>query len=156
MSPRSRQTFMCGTFLWMPEPRTQALLGAASEPPSALEVSREFSAPELVGRLRTMPLIAHRTISPIKQLLETARSEVSKKAAQFIVFDIDGAGPWEALHFAVPHFKVASDESGTGTLRAVVFRQLGNNEASTHYELPWVSPSRPMDRPGGSRQCPRC
>lgn len=113
---------MYGTFLCMQKPRTQAFSGAANEPPGALEVFTEFSALELVGTLRTMPLIGHWTISPIEQLL----------------------------------IKVASDESGTGTLRAVVFPQLGNSKASTHYELPWVSPSRPMDSLGGSQQCPRC
>ena len=143
---------MYGTFSWMQKPRTQAFSGAANKPPSALEVSREVSAPELVGTLRTMPLIGHWTMSPIEQLLETAWSAVSKKAAQFIVFDMDGAGPWEALYFEVLHFKVASDESGTGTLRAVVFPPLGNSKASIHYELLWVSPSRPMDRLGETQR----
>ena len=153
MSSRSRQTFMYGTFLWMQKPRTQAFLSAASEPPSALKAFGGVSAPELVGTRRTMPLIGHCTISPIEQLLETAWSEVAKKAAPFIVFDMDGAGPWEAPPFEVLDFKVTN---GMGALRAVVFRPLRNSKASTHFELPWVSASRPMDRPGGSRQCPRC
>ena len=87
--------FMYGTFLWTPKPRTQAFLGAASEPPGALEVFREFSAPELMGTLHTMPLAGHCMIT-----------------SQFIVFGTDGAGPWEVLRFAGRHLKVAGDESG--------------------------------------------
>jgi hypothetical protein len=56
MSPRSQQIFVYGTFLWIQEPRTQAFF-AASEPDSALEVFREFGAPELACTLHTEPLI---------------------------------------------------------------------------------------------------
>ena len=93
--PRSRQMFMYGTFLWTPTLRTQAYLGAASEPPGALEVFREFSAPELMGTLRTMTLAGHWMIAP-----------------QFIVSGTDLAGPWEVLRFEVRHLKVVCDESG--------------------------------------------
>lgn len=107
MSPRSQQIFVYGTFLWIQKPKTQAFFGTADEPDIALEILREFRASEFVGKLYTKPVIGDWTIAQFEQIRQTAWYEVSEKAPQFIVFDMQGSGPWEVLHF-----RIESDESG--------------------------------------------
>jgi hypothetical protein len=108
MSPRSQQLFVYGTFLWIQKPRTQAFFGTADEPDIALEILREFSASEFVGKLYTKPvMIRNWTIAPFEEVRKTGWYEVFEKAPQFIVFDMQGSGPWEVLHF-----RVESGESG--------------------------------------------
>jgi hypothetical protein len=125
MGPRSRPMFMYGTFLGTQKLRTQAFFGAASEPPGALEVFREFSAPELMGTPHTMPLTGHRTIAP-----------------QFIVFRTDGAGPCEVLRFEVRDFKVAGDESGIAVYAPWFCDNWGTMKPQLITNFPG-SPSRP-------------
>src|SRR5215468_5787039 len=53
-------------------------------------------------------------------------SELAKKAPQFIVFDMQGSGPWEVLHF-----RIESNESGPYV--AVALRQFEKGKTP-----PWV------------------
>ena len=124
MSTVSRPVFVYGTFLWIQKPRTQAFFGTADEPDIALEILREFSASEFVGKLYTKPVIGKWTIAEFEQIRQTAWYEVSEKAPQFIVFDMRGSGPWEVLHF-----RIESDESETGPYVAVALRQFEKGKA---------------------------
>jgi len=117
MSPRSPQVFVYGTFLWIQKPRTQAFFGTADEPDVALEILREFSASEFVGKLHIKPVIGHWTVAQFEEIRRTAWYEVYEKAPQFIVFDMQGSGPWEVLHF-----RIESNDSGTAPYVAVALR----------------------------------
>ena len=116
MSPRSEQILVYGTFLWIQKPKTQALFGTADEPDIALEILREFSASEFVGRLYIKPVIGKWTIAKFEEVRQTAWYEVSEKAPQFIVFDMQGSGPWEVLHFRI-------ESDGSGPYVAVALRR---------------------------------
>jgi len=123
MSPRSQQIFVYGTFLWIQKPRTQAFFGTADEPDVALEILREFSASEFVGKLYTKPgIIGNWTIAQFEEVRKTAWYDVSERAPQFIVFDMQGSGPWDVLHF-----RIESDESGPYV--AVALRQFEKGKA---------------------------
>lgn len=124
MSPRSQQIFVYGTFLWIQKPRTQAFFGTADEPDIALEILREFSASEFLAKLYTKPVIGKWMAAEFEQIRQTAWYEVSEKAPQFIVFDMQGSGPWEVLHF-----RIESDESATGPYVAVALRQFDKGKA---------------------------
>lgn len=121
-SPRSQQILVYGTFLWIQKPRTQAFFGTADEPDMAVEILREFSASEFVGKLFTKPVIGNWTIAKFEEIRQTAWFEVSEKAPQFIVFDMQGSGAWEVLHF-----RIESDESGAYV--AVALRQFEKGKA---------------------------
>ena len=140
MSSPSQQIFVYGTFLWVQKPRTQAFFGSADEPDIALEILREFSASEFVGKLYTKPVIGKWTIAQFEEIRQTAWYEVSEKAPQFIVFDMQGSGPWEVLHF-----RIESDESGRYVALAV--RQFEKGKAPL-----WVKSLRsslsPSESPG--------
>jgi len=123
-SPRSPQIFVYGTFLWIQKPRTQAFFGTADEPDVALEILREFGATEFVGKLYIKPVIGNWAVAQFEEIRRTAWFEVSEKAPQFIVFDMQGSGPWEVLHF-----RIESDESGTGPYVAVALRQFEKGRA---------------------------
>jgi len=122
MNPRSQQIFVYGTFLWIQKPRTQAFFGTADEPDIAVEILREFSASEFVGKLYIKPVIGDWTIAQFEQIRQTAWYDVSVKAPQFIVFDMQGSGPWEVLHF-----RLEGDMSGPYV--AVALRQFEKGKA---------------------------
>jgi len=126
MNPQSQQTFVYGTFLWIQKPRTQAFFGTADEPDIALEILREFGASEFVGKLYTKQVIGKWTIAKFEEVRQTAWFDVAKKAPQFIVFDMQGSGPWEVLHF-----RIESKESGPYV--AVALRQFEKSKTP-----PWV------------------
>ena len=126
MNPQSQQTFVYGTFLWIQKPRTQAFFGTADEPDIALEILREFGASEFVGKLYTKPVIGKWTIAKFEEVRQTAWFDVAKKAPQFIVFDMQGSGPWEVLHFR-------SESNESGPYVAVALRQFEKGKTP-----PWV------------------
>ena len=76
-SPRSQQILVYGTFLWIQKPRTQAFFGTADEPDMAVEILREFSASEFVGKLYTKPVIGNWTI--IGESSSLVRWELSER-----------------------------------------------------------------------------
>ena len=122
MSLQSQPIFVYGTFLWIQKPRTQAFFGTADEPDIALEILREFSASEFVGKLYTKPVIGNWTIAQFEEIRRTNWYDVSVKAPQFIVFDMQGSGPWEVLHFRL-------ESDGSERYVAVALRQFEKGKA---------------------------
>ena len=121
-SPRSPEILVYGTFLWIQKPRTQAFFGTADEPDMAVGILREFRASEFVGKLYTKPVIGPWTSAKFEEIRQTGWYEVYEKAPQFIVFDMQGSGAWEVLHF-----RIESDDSGPYV--AVALRQFEKGKA---------------------------
>lgn len=115
----------------------QAFFGTADEPDIALEILREFSASEFVAKLHTKPVIGNWTIAQFEEIRRTAWYKVSEKAPQFIVFDMQGSGPWELLHF-----RIESDDSGHYV--AVALRRFEKGKAPQ-----WVKSLRSSLGPSG-------
>jgi hypothetical protein len=110
MSTRPQKTFVYGTFRW-PLKRPGGLTPPPSrrgEPDIAMEILREFGASEMVGKIYNRPQFG--SWEPVKP--EWLRSSPWYKGYEFMkrqhfVFDMQGSGPWEVLHF-----RSESDETG--------------------------------------------
>ncbi|SRR6266566_357702 len=103
------QTFVYGNFLWLGmRNRAGGFYGEVQtgEPDVAVEILREFGASEFVGKLYLKPSGSW-TIARIAQIREMPWYRVFEDAPQMLVFDMQGSGAWEVLHF-----RTESDEFG--------------------------------------------
>ena len=134
MSPRpSQQTFVYGTFLWPRKGFGSTLperIVSKGEPDIALEILREFSASEFVGKLYTKPFAGSWEVVQFDRIRSTAWYEGFEKMGQHFVFIMQGSGPWEVLHF-----RPESDE--TGPYVAVALREFPKDKAPA-----WVASLR--------------
>ena len=126
MSARSQQTFIYGTFLW-PQKGSGATLSerimSKGESDIALEILREFSASEFVGRLYTKPSFGSAwTRAQLGEIKQNDWYKAFGKMGQHFVFIMQGSGPWEVLHF-----RPESDESGPYV--AVALREFPKDKA---------------------------
>ena len=109
MSAKSQNPFVYGTFLtFLPQ------LGMTPPPPPveegpdfAIEILREFNPSEFVGKLYTRAR-GNWSLFPADALRKAFWFETFSKARTHIVFDMQGSGAWEILHF-----RIESDEGGT-------------------------------------------
>jgi hypothetical protein len=98
-------------------PNNLATLAGLSAPQTAIEIVREYSANQFVGKLyrkstsgNWVPVDAGRleTYPWYKQFQETKQLQ----------FEMDGSGPWDVLHF-----RVESDETGPYVAVALQYAQ---------------------------------
>lgn len=137
MTQKGQQTFVYGTFLWPARPRESGAFYALSgrqpgEPDVAIEILREFGASEFIGKLYTKQITNSWTTAPITQIQQTPWYLAFEKMPQMFVFDMQGSGPWEVLHF-----RAESDESGGYV--AVALRQFDKGKAPA-----WVKTVRKL------------
>ena len=106
--------FVYGRFIW---PRLKPLLGVPFIPPVptrsdteklAIEVLREYSASEFIGKVyhRPIPLPNWQSVNPTEALQYPWFSWVST-AQRALYFEMEASGFWKVLHF-----RTESDESG--------------------------------------------
>lgn len=131
MSPRSQQTFVYGTFLWPSKAFLQGPGAKPIEPDIAIEILREFSASEFVGKLYTKPYFGNWTAAKLSEIRQSDwYAAFDEKFKQHFVFIMQGSGAWEVLHF-----RAESDESGPYV--AIALREI--SKAKTP---PWVIVTR--------------
>ncbi len=132
MSPKSQQPFVYGKFVWPQRALKRPFWGEGStiEPEIALEILREFSASEFVGKLYTKPNVGSWAVAQFDCVRSSDWYEAYQKAQQHFVFDMQGSGPWEVLHF-----RTESDESGPYV--AVALRQFDKGKVPS-----WVATVR--------------
>jgi hypothetical protein len=121
MTQMGQQTFVYGSFLWpgrkRDDPAFYGLSGMQpGDPDVAVEILREFGASEFVGKLYTKWVSTNWTPAQFTQIQETPWYIAFQKAPQIFVFDMQGSGPWQVLHF-----RTESDELGTYV--AIALRQ---------------------------------
>jgi hypothetical protein len=132
MSPKSQQPFVYGTFLWPQRPLRKPFYGEDSvrEPDIALEILREFSASEFVGKVYIKFNVGSWTVAQFDRVRLIDWYEAFQKTKQYFVFDMQGSGPWEVLYF-----RTESDESGPYV--AVGLRQFQKDKVPS-----WVATAR--------------
>jgi hypothetical protein len=137
MTQKGQQTFVYGTFLWPGRKRESgAFYGLSGMPPGApdiaIEILREFSATEFVGKMYTKLSVGDWAVAQFQKIRQTPWFEAFDKSPKMVVFDMQGSGPWEILHF-----RAESDESGGYT--AIALRQF-----ETAKTPPWVKGLRTL------------
>ncbi len=129
MSPRSPQTFVYGTFIWPKKTFLNVPTRKDIFPDIALEILREFSASEFVGKLYTKPYFGNWTVSQLAEIKQADWYAAFESSKQHCMFIMQGSGTWEVLHF-----RAESDESGPYV--AVALRQFAQ------VDPPWVALTR--------------
>jgi hypothetical protein len=99
-------------------------------PDIAIEILREFSATEFVGKVYTKLSVGDWIVAQFQKIRQTPWFEAFEKSPKMFVFDMQGSGPWEILHF-----RAESDESGGYV--AIALRQFEAGKAP-----PWVKAVR--------------
>lgn len=133
MTQKGQQTFVYGMFLWPGRGRESGAFYGLSgikpgEPDIALEILREFGATEFVGKVYTKLSIGEWTVTQFQKIRQTPWYEAFEKIPKMVVFDMQGSGPWEVLHF-----RAESDESGAYV--AVALRQFDKGKTPAWVKL---------------------
>lgn len=107
--PSPQGPFVYGTFLWPGRKKTSGFSGLIEqgEPDVAVEILREFSASEFVGKLYTRSPSRNWAIAQVAQIEQAPWYVAFNKNPQLFVFDLQRSGPWQVLYF-----RTESDESG--------------------------------------------
>ena len=124
-------TFVYGTFLTsMPSffGALGGLSGVDSYPDFAIEILREFGPNEFIGKVYHRVLSGSWTPWQMESLQKERWYEQFLKNRSWVVFDMQGSGPWEILHF-----RVESDT--TGPYLAVALRLMSDPPT-------WISTAR--------------
>lgn len=132
MVTRTGRTFVYGRFISSSAMRKLPPSSSLNE--IAIEILREYSATEFVGKLYTRNVnqwvpIPQQTISNFEWF------KLFSKNPRFLRFEMDGGGEWEVLHF-----RNESDELGPYTAialrQAAVKHALGPKNALLKYTPP--------------------
>jgi hypothetical protein len=141
MNVRQQRTFVYGTFRWptkvaaspsglLPPPP----LSSPGEPDIALEILREFSSTELIGKIYVRPLYGSWTPAQWDQVQRSVWYAQHERLPKHFVFDMVGSGLWEVLNFR-------SESEDTGPYVAVALQYLPTT-------FPWVIAQRRREQVG--------
>jgi hypothetical protein len=102
------KTFIYGTFWWPAKPKGLLSPPGLERPDTiALEILREFSATELIGKICTREFGAGWTPINPRRLAGFEWHLWYSRMHRWLAFEMEGSGPWEVLHF-----RNESDEMG--------------------------------------------
>jgi hypothetical protein len=124
MSVKTANTFVYGHFVW-PGRKDQPLPRPGSED-IAVEILREYSSTELVGKLYERRAFSFSEWEPIAPASASSKawykwlSEASGSLSRRLYFAMDGSGYWEVVNF-----RNESDE--TGPYVAVALKYVAQN-----------------------------